>query len=423
MHSKVYYALELARATTGYDPTTNRTQIRCWRLAVTGPFELIEHGVEEALKGELERVIQVSAETALWESYCVAMATPGEVSMRVAAAWEVFWQRFPVLLRQNARDAASALIDAFSIGVLETVVEEEGLVIVVKTPTNPTVQLYEKTYDWIADRIGGDAGRVVHMYVDLHRGFSRAMEVDIDIRAPRSVNDAMVEVARLSKALKDMPQRIADLADKVKSVPDRLERGLSAVVLEAGQVTQAVVQQLKAAGVPFDFADVGEERLKRLLAGSPKLDWAPNDLGQQLTQIGARMYEDAARQIQAESLRVLSGIGTLTSQIADAAHRGAVELVAQMRGEVDALARRHKELRDAVDRVSGVLQSANLVLPPDITNSMNQAGQGVETAVTQAANAVRHAAEQADLIARGLLDSAGNALEEARNWLEDRLGL
>lgn len=423
MHSKVYYALELARVTTGYDPSSGKTQLRCWRLAVTGPFDLTEHGITDALKAEVEAVVRKSAETALWEAYTVAMATPGEVSVKLAAAWQVFWQRFPLLLQQNADAAAAAIIDAFTICLLETALEEDGLILVVKTGEDPVAALYEKAYDWVADQLGGDAGNAANMAVDLYRQYTRSLAVDIDIRAPKAVNDALVEAAKLGQSLKDMPQRLADLADQVRNAPDQLGKGLSTAVLRLGEVSEAIYLQLKGVGLKFDLGDGGEERLRSLVAGVPRLDWSPDGFGAELKNLGAQAYEKAAREMQAQAQRLVDGMRSLASDIAAAAQRGAVELVSQLQGKLSELARQREQLGVQMQGISNILGASDLALPNDVLDGMTQTGEAAKEVAQEVAVATQQAIDQAAKIAQGLLDSAGNAIQQAGDWLRDRLGL
>lgn len=424
MSIKVYYALELVRVTTGYNVSTKKTQLRCWRLAVTGPFDLTQHGIEEALRAEVERVLRESAETALWEAYTVAMATPGEVGVKLAAAWQVFWQRFPILVQQNANAAARSLLEAFSIGIIECVVEEDGLVLSIKAGDSPLSKLYDGLHDWVAQQLGGDARKAADLCVDLFKRTSGLSGIDVSVTLPREVSDALAQAAELAKAVEDLPQRLVDLQEEVGRIGQTLGDGLSTVLAQAGDLDRVVCEQLQKVGGIFDLStDAAKRRLEELLPGAPRLAWDPTPLGNELQQVGRQLYEDAARKIEEEGKRLAERIEALGREVAEAVKRGAVELVDALKSEADGLHQRMKKMSGELVNIEGVYTAAGLTFSVDLSAAVRTQEQRVTAAVEAFVDVHEKALQQAELIAKGVLDEFGNAIQSVADWVGDRLGV
>lgn len=430
MKTKVYYAVDLAKATTGYDPKAQQTLIRCWRLAATGPFELTQHGVEETLQAEVEEILRISAEAALWEAYAAAMATPGEVAARLAMAWQVFWNRFPALVQQNAKAAANRLIDAFSIGLQEVVVREDGLVLLLNS-SNPTSQLYDKVYDWVGSQVGGDARKAVQLYAEINRQVSRAFTLDIEVRLPQEVSDFVAGAARVVEDVSQLPQRLADLSTQIQKDLADIERGISTAVVQAGNLPRTVFEQLKMADVKFDLeTEDASKRLDALVAGVPKLDWKTVDelgnpvaLGKRLNDFGRDLLVRQAEALAAEAQRAQLELERLYTQLEEAVQRGATELVNNLSEYARELETEVNKVRATIGELNNSLQVNNLqVLPVNVSQTVQAAQQAVADVMNHVATAHQRAVKQAADIAKGLLDAAGNAVEEIKDRVRKTFG-
>jgi DNA repair exonuclease SbcCD ATPase subunit len=351
------------------------------------------------------------------------MATPGEFAAKVSVAWQVFWQRFPVLVQQKAKDAARRVVDDFGIGLAETVITEDGLVLVAKTD-NPTALFYEEIYDWMGSQVGGDARKAVLLYSDINRQLNRALTLDIELRVPHEVSDALALAFKAAELIKNLPQRLADLESEARKSGDNAGRALSTAVIQAGNVTRAVVDQLLSAGVEIDITTEAKRRLEQLAAGMPKLDWHPDELGKQLNQIGRQANIDAAKHLAEEAARAIQQLQALQAQIEEAVKRGAEQLAWDLKKKAE-------ELQSAIDQTNGdvkaieqrLTDSGLEPLPPDICQPVAHAIEEAGKAMDVIRNAPSRAAEQAQKIAAGLLDAFGNVIQSVGNTLKGWLGL
>ena len=374
--SKTYCAYELARLTVGYDPKERKTAVRQWSLAVTGPVELIGDDLSAAAREEVERVLRSAAEEALREAIAAAYAVPGELAAKLAAAWQVFSQRFPVLVQLKANEAAQAFIDAFAVGLYEVVLFEDGLVLDA-TAGKATAQVYRELYDKVRGAVGGDVGKVVGQYFDLMNRYNDLQSIELKIRAPREVEDALAEAARGAQALADMPQRLVDLtqalddeakrlAAEVAALPDKASQEaqrlvaevqrlgtekVAAVVAQMGQFSQNLVKQLAQAGVRLE---IDPNIVAALPVGMPRLDLnAAGDLGGRLSSEAQKILQNLGAEAAKEVRKLLGGLDEVKQAIEVAIKAGAEQTVAQLKLEFE---RRAADFEDARKKLGAVEQ-------------------------------------------------------------------
>ncbi len=440
MLSKIYCSYELARLTTGYDAANKRTSIRVWSLAVAGPADLSASGLSQAARAEGERILRSAAEQALGEAAVAGYAAPGELSVKLGVAWQVFVQRFPVLVRAKAEAAIQAFVDAFSIGLHELVVLQDGLVLDASAG-KATSEIYRKVHEQVRGVVGGDVGRAVDGFFDLLNRYHSLQSVELKIRAPREVVDALAEAARTEQALRDVAQRAVDfsaavdkevqeLKAQLDELPDKASREaqrlmtdiervggerLSATVAEVGRFSQNVCRQLEMAGVRIQSLDPAA--LRNLPVGLPRVDLtAAGELGAKLTQASGAILSNLGQGAAATAQEVYDELASLKQAIERAIEDGASEVVDELKKQFDARVLALDAAQASLSQVEQQLRAGNFTAVADRladeAATLAQNLTGLQTVVRNAPDAV--AARVAEL-AKQAYEAALRAAEEALN--------
>jgi hypothetical protein len=283
----VFFEYGLGKVTAGYDVQKNETEIRKFYLAAEGPGDLEE---------EAYAYCRNCVEESLTLAASAAYATPGEASVRLAAAIQVWNANFPKCMSGKA--FAKALIKQFRIGITERREREHGLVLTY-SGGQFNAELYNSYYKELDKRLpGGDGANLVRKFAELQAKFEAAKVVDINLKVPDEITNVGSRLVQIQTT--EAQKLVASLAARIKDQarPEKIVEAVPQVL----KMSQGVATQIAAATKAFQNI---ESVLPRLPPGPavPSLGDGLGKVGQQMNDLaktalsGPQQMLDCAKDI------------------------------------------------------------------------------------------------------------------------------
>ena len=231
----VFWEMGIAEVTTGFDIDKNETTIRKWNIGAIGP---------ENLEGVVLQHARSCAIDSLQQAALAAYPTPGEVSAKLAVAWQVWTTLFPKCMSGKA--VGKAIVSQFKIGLTENMYRVKGLNIKAKT-YETQAGMYAQLYERLGAMTGGDVGKAFKGYAAIEGKIDAATRVDIDIKVPQELTSGLARAKQLSPD--EAAKQLAGLAGKIKL--DKLDVKIPSIAPQVMKVSQQAVAQIDAALKPF----------------------------------------------------------------------------------------------------------------------------------------------------------------------------
>ena len=225
---KVYWEYGLAEVTSGYDPRKNETEVRKWYLGASGPTDLKEAAFEYARNCVKQSLVLAGQ---------AAYDTPGEASVKLAAAVTVWTESFPACM--NGNSFARSVKDQFQLGITERRERIPGAHLVFMGGQY-NAELYRLYYEELNKRLpGGDGADLIRKFAKLNADFEKLKATKIDIKIPDDISNAASRLSRLPT--EESAKLLANLAAEIqkKASTAQISQAVPAVLkLTTGTVAQ-----------------------------------------------------------------------------------------------------------------------------------------------------------------------------------------
>lgn len=404
MKMVIYKEFVLGKLTAGYDIENNETLVRQWAIAITGPADLSEKGLKKEVEDGIMSVLKKSSEQAAEEAYVAAVACPGDLMAKLTVAWQTFWQRFPVIVDGNMTNIIDEYKDMFSIGIVESVARESGLVLEAVAGTN-LAGLYKDIDAQVRGRLGGDGANVISKFLEVQCDLDATRNINLSFKIPREITSVMSDAAKVERNAEKAVEYLAALACKLDDAKSTIVIGgqavkanIDAFAIKTCNVTQEVALQIQMA----------TERIGGLVEVLPTLSHGGVDmdlggkiggLGERLNVAGTRISTEMQNEIQK-----LKDIQLETARLAvEEAERKRREIEDAAKRAAEETERLRREAEDAARRAAEETER----LRREAEDAARRAAEEAARQTQEAADAARRAAEAAAEAARRLAEGLG----------------
>lgn len=391
----VFFREVIGQASIGYDAKAGETIVACYSLGVIGP-DNIDSAVNDLVHQAVDRS---------FKACMVAFAaTPGEISVRLLAAFETF--KDSIGREFSSQQLLQGLADKIHLGVFQTTERINGLQIVVNVE-NPLA----KTYQDLCSKVGGDMGKVMQLNAIL------AMPDGVNVstgpyKLPPDIDRMLASIPdqetldRLSKSLGENlknGERISDAA--MKAASDAI--GLTFREMGAGRAEHAVFDGISSGGEEAQkFAHAAMRETQRAIDDANRniselnnrLKRFTDDRLADLEQNSANLAAEQLNQARAQLLTKLAFVATNVRSCAESMSRQEEQAISEVR-------------RFAVQ--IGLPESSPLF--QDANRALNQAKDTSEKVVTSVVNI------QVDLAKRAV-GALGQTTQQAADFVNNLNG-